>query len=153
MSIVNAINHVAILTSDLARFITFYSDVFGLELIFEEETPAFRHAILRIGERCWLHPAEVFGNAHGPAIPEMFARGHLDHIALSADSSEAFETIRARLIARGASTGQVEDLGAFRALWFTDPDGMRGELTRIVDPELREFHAPRPVEARASEPS
>jgi hypothetical protein len=32
------------------------------------------------------------------------------------------------------------------ALWFTDPDGMKGELCLIVDPELRTFHAPRPLE-------
>ena len=45
----------------------------------------------------------------------------------------------------GASNGTIEDLGAFHALWFTDPDGMRGELTLIVDPALRGIHAPRPL--------
>lgn len=143
MSLVSGINHIAIVTADLARFVRFYTRVFEVELLFEEATPAFRHAILRAGATCWLHPAEVYGNAHGTALGDMFARGHLDHLALSASSAEAFEIIRQRLVAEGASAGVVEDLGAFHALWFTDPDGMRGELSRIVDPSLREFHAPR----------
>lgn len=149
MTLVNGINHVAIVTKDLQRFIDFYVDVFEVEPLFREDTPAFRHAILRAGSSSWLHPVEVTGSTHGQAIPEMFARGHLDHIALGAPSLEAFEKLRTRLTERGHSSGVVEDLGAFRAVWFNDPDGMRGELTLITDPSLREFHAPRPVAAGA----
>ena len=71
---------VAIVTADLRRFIEFYTSVFELELIFQEETPAFSHAILRAGEGSWLHPAAVTGNAHGAALPDMFSRGHLDQV-------------------------------------------------------------------------
>ena len=52
---------------------------------------------------------------------------------------------RARLVERGASNGAVEDLGAFHSLWFEDPDGMHGEVTVIVDRELRGIHEPRPL--------
>jgi hypothetical protein len=51
---------------------------------------------------------------------------------------------------RGASSGLVEDLGAMHALWFKDPDGMSGEVSLIVDPELRSFHAPRPLAGTSS---
>jgi hypothetical protein len=34
------------------------------------------------------------------------------------------------------------------ALWFKDPDGMRGEVSLIVDAELRGFHAPVPLAAQ-----
>ena len=51
-------------------------------------------------------------------------------------------------VARGATDGTVEDLGAFHSLWFTDPDGMRGELTLIVDPDLAAIHAPTPLPSR-----
>jgi len=148
MTLVNGINHVAIMTADLERFIGFYSTVFDVETVFREETAAFRHAILRAGESAWLHPVEVSGNMHADAIPEMFARGHLDHLALHASSRAAFDTARQRLMGRGASNGVVEDLGAFHALWFTDPDGMRGEIALIVDPALGAFHAPRPLRAQ-----
>ena len=144
MQLTRSLNHVAVLTDDLDRFVDFYTSVFGLDVVFRETTPAFRHAILRTGADSWLHPAELTGNEHGTALPEMFQRGHLDHVALAADSVDAFRELRERLTARGASDGTVEDLGAFRAMWFTDPDGMRGEVTLIVDPELQGIHAPTP---------
>jgi len=71
-----------VLTADLERFVAFYRDVIEMPLLFEETTPAFRHAILRSGPSSWLHP-----------------------------------------------------------------DGIRGELSLIVDAQLREFHAPRPLSA------
>jgi catechol 2,3-dioxygenase-like lactoylglutathione lyase family enzyme len=145
MPLLTGINHIAVMTDDLDRFVDFYTDVFGLEVVFEETTPAFRHAILRTGADSWLHPAQVVGNTHGAALPAMFERGHLDHLALNAASADAFADLRRRLVARGACRGQVEDLGAFHALWFEDPDGMRVELTVIVDPELRGIHEPRPL--------
>ncbi len=148
MQLTRGLNHIAVLTDDLDRFIDFYSSVFDLDVAFTETTPAFRHAILRTGADSWLHPAQVFGNEHGTGSPAMFDRGHLDHLSLTADSERAFDELRDRLVARAASDGAVEDLGAFHSLWFVDPDGMRGELTLIVDPELRGIHAPTPLAAR-----
>lgn len=147
MQLVRGINHIAVLTDDLDRFVDFYASVFGLETVFSEDTPAFRHAILRTGPDSWLHPAQIVDGEHGTGLPDMFRRGHLDHLALTADSDAAFDELRERLVARGASDGTVEDLGAFHAAWFVDPDGMRGELTVIVDPELRGIHAPEPLTA------
>jgi catechol 2,3-dioxygenase-like lactoylglutathione lyase family enzyme len=149
--LVTGVNHVAVLTEDLDRFVDFYRDVFGLAVVFREETPGFRHAILRTGAESWLHPVEVPGNAHGAAVPTAFDRGHLDHLALTAASPSAFAAVRDRLVARGAGDGTVEDLGAFHSLWFEDPDGMRGEVTVIVDPALRGIHAPRPLAIGAVE--
>jgi catechol 2,3-dioxygenase-like lactoylglutathione lyase family enzyme len=145
MQLLSGINHVAVVTANLARFIEFYASVFELPVVFEESTPDFRHAILRTGPHSWLHPAEISGNPHTIALPKMFGRGHLDHIALTAASLEAFAVLRRKLIERGACDGAVEDLGAFHALWFSDPDDMRAELTVIVNPQLAGIHAPRPL--------
>src|SRR5687768_2653689 len=122
MQLLKGVNHVAVMTADLDRFIEFYSAAFGVTVAFQETTPAFRHAILRTGPDSWLHPVEIGDNPHATALPTMFQRGHLDHLALVAASPAAFELIRAHLVERGASTGVVEDLGAFHAIWFTDPD-------------------------------
>jgi catechol 2,3-dioxygenase-like lactoylglutathione lyase family enzyme len=143
MQLVTGINHVAVMTEDLDRFIDFYTGVFELEVLFEETNPAFRHAILRTGPSSWLHPAEVPDNPHGHGIPDFFQRGHLDHVALRAHSRDAFEELRRRLVQRSACDGSVDDLGAFHSLWFDDPDGQRVELTVIVDAGLEEFHEPR----------
>ena len=143
---ITGVNHIAVMTEDLDRFVEFYTEVFDLELVFTEQTPAFRHAILRTGASSWLHPAEVVDNGHGAASASMFDRGHLDHLALTASDREAFSAARERLVARGASHGSVEDLGAFHSVWFTDPDGMQVELVVIVDDALTGIHAPRPLE-------
>jgi catechol 2,3-dioxygenase-like lactoylglutathione lyase family enzyme len=144
--ILSGLNHVAVLTEDLDRFVAFYTEVFGVEVVFQEDTPAFRHAILRTGPGSWLHPAQVRGNPHGTALPRMFDRGHLDHLALTVASPEAFATVRARLRERGLPN-DVDDLGAFHSVWFEDPDGMQIEAVLIVDPELRGIHEPRPMAA------
>src|SRR5688572_30117427 len=150
MSHLTGLNHVAIITADLDRFVAFYTRVFGMTEVFRENIPGLRHAILRIADgSSWLHPAEIPGNEHASAIPKMFCRGHLDHIALTARSSESFEELRTRLVEAGASDGTVEDLGAFHSLWFQDPDGMRGELTLLVDHTLEGIHAPRPLRGPA----
>ena len=146
MDLLAGVNHVAVLTADLDRFVEFYTEVFDLEVVFTETTPAFRHAIVRTGPTSWLHPAEVNGNDHGAASPTMFDRGHLDHLALTAASPATFHAIRDRLVARGATDGTIEDLGAFHSVWFDDPDGMRVELVVIVDHALQDIHAPRPLE-------
>ena len=147
MRLLDGINHVAVLTDDLGRFIDFYRSVFEVDVVFEEAAPEFRHAILRTGSASWLHPVEVRGNPHGAALAKMFDRGHLDHLSLTAGSQTAFQTIQQRLVERGASDGAVEDLGAFHSLWFEDPDGMRVEVTVIVDAALGGIHDPRPLVA------
>ena len=146
MDLLAGVNHIAVVTADLDRFVEFYTNVFDLEVVFSETTPAFRHAIVRTGPTSWLHPAEINGNAHAEASATMFDRGHLDHLALTAASPASFEMIRDRLVARGATDGTVEDLGAFHSLWFDDPDGMRVEIVVIVDDALDRIHAPRPLE-------
>jgi catechol 2,3-dioxygenase-like lactoylglutathione lyase family enzyme len=145
MPLLSGLNHVAILTQDLDRFIAFYKRVFELEVVFMQTLPGLRHAIVRIGPQSWLHPAEIPGNAHAAAVPAMFKRGHLDHIALTAASPGTFARISKALVECHASDGIVEDLGAFRTLWFQDPDGMRGEVALIVDPTLCGIHEPRPL--------
>ena len=150
MQLLAGINHVAVMTDDLDRFVDFYTSVFDLDVLFEETNPAFRHAILRTGPNSWLHPAEVPDNPHGHGLPEFFGRGHLDHVALVATSKESFDELRRRLVQREACDGRVDDLGAFHSLGFDDPDGQRVELTLIVDDRLDHFHEPRPlVEADA----
>src|SRR5215216_1017240 len=139
MPAVTGLNHVAVMTADLDRFIAFYTSAFGFEVVFRESVEGMRHAVLRIGAESWLHPVEVQGGQHVSGDSAMFQRGHLDHLALTAASGEAFEQTRRRLVAAGASDGAVDDLGAYHALWFADPDGMRGELVLIVEPSLRAF--------------
>jgi hypothetical protein len=58
----------------------------------------------------------------------MFGRGPIDHIGLQAESQEAFDEIRRRLIERGSTDGFVTDFGVAISLFFIDPDGLEGEV-------------------------
>ena len=53
----------------------------------------------------------------------------VDHIGLEAASKEAFDTIRQRLMVRGASDGFVTDFGVDLSIFFRDPDGLEGEFS------------------------
>jgi catechol 2,3-dioxygenase-like lactoylglutathione lyase family enzyme len=145
--LVNGINHVAVVTADLDRFCAFYVEVVGAAVVFEETTPAFRHAILSVGGDGVLHPIEVAGNPHGQASPAPLDRGHLDHFALNVPSHAAFEQLRGRVLGRGVSDGVVTDLGPKLSFWFTDPDGTHVEVDWVRVPSLAGFHAPVPVDA------
>jgi catechol 2,3-dioxygenase-like lactoylglutathione lyase family enzyme len=145
MTLLSGIQHAAVMTRDLDRFVAFYTSVFEAEVVFSESVPGLRHAILRIGSGIVLHPAEVPSSPDGEGRAEMFARGHLDHLGLQAGSREALLELRRRLIAAGASDGAISDLGPQWCLWFRDPDGMRAEVCWTRDPTLRGYHAPAPL--------
>jgi catechol 2,3-dioxygenase-like lactoylglutathione lyase family enzyme len=144
MNLVSGINHVAVITENLDRFIDFYTDVFEMPVIFQEKTPNFRHAILRTGSDSVLHPVETLDNSHRNGLPETFRRGHIDHLALNVPTASAFQIIRRKLIDRGLSDGEIADLGPVLNLSFSDPDGMHIEVCLITDTTLQDFHAPRP---------
>jgi catechol 2,3-dioxygenase-like lactoylglutathione lyase family enzyme len=127
--LLNGINHVAVLTNDTDRLIGFYREVFGAEVDGSvEEGEGVRLTMVRIGEACELNVFQVPGNTEADRQTPMFGRGRLDHIGLQAISLEAFETIRDRLMARGACDDFVTDFGPILSLFFRDPDGLEGEV-------------------------
>ncbi|MGI2902923.1 VOC family protein [Tolypothrix sp. VBCCA 56010] len=144
MNLVSGIHHVAVITADIDRFIDFYTDVFEMPVIFQETTPAFRHALLRAGPQSVLHAVEMPDNVHSFGSKDMFGRGHIDHLALNVPTESAFQIIRRKLIDRGVSDGAIADLGPVLNLSFFDPDGMHIEVCLIVDTTLKGFHQPRP---------
>lgn len=142
MTLLTGFHHVAVVTGDLDRFIEFYASIFDAQSIPIEPTPAFRHALVRVGSTATLHPVELKSHWCSQGIAAPLARGHLDHLALHAPSREILREIRRRLMARGASDGAVMDLGPMLSLAFIDSDGMHGEVCWNRDPALRELHAP-----------
>jgi len=94
MNLVSGIHHVAVITADIDRFIDFYTHVFEMPVIFQETTPAFRHALLRAGPESVLHAAEMPDNVHSSGSKDMFVRGHIDHLALNVPTESAFQIIR-----------------------------------------------------------
>ena len=127
--LLNGVNHVAILTNDTDRLVAFYRDVFDAEVDAQvTEAEGTRLTFIRIGDSAELNVFQVDGNAEADRQTPMFGRGRIDHLGLQAASIEAFDEIRDRLMARGASDDFVTDFGSILSVFFRDPDGLEGEV-------------------------
>ncbi len=126
--LLDGINHVAVITSDADRLHAFYRDVFDATVQeVGEAGPGRRLSFVSVGPHSELNVFEVTDGSAGEHKP-MFGRGRLDHMGLQAASLEAFDTIRDRLIERGATDGFVTDFGPGLSVFFVDPDGLEGEV-------------------------
>ena len=126
--LLDGIHHVAILTADTDRLIGFYQNVFDAIVERTSIDGPVRLTFLNIGPNTELNIFEIDGNHEAQHQTPMFGRGRLDHIGLRAASLEAFTEIRGRLIDREATDGFVTDFGPVLSLFFTDPDGLEGEV-------------------------
>ena len=129
--LLDGFNHVAILTNDSKRLHAFYEEVFDASVPRngpETGDEDLRLSVVHVGPHSELNVFEIKGNAEADRQTPMFGRGRIDHIALHAESLQAFEKIRDRLIARGASDGFVTDFGPILSVFFRDPDGLECEV-------------------------
>lgn len=126
--LLRGINHVAVLTADTERFLEFYGGVFGATHEVLQDRDGFKLTLVSVGPTTELNVFELDGNPEHARQQPMFGRGRLDHLALEAASIDAFDEIRARLLARGATDGFVTDFGHVLSLFFRDPDGLEAEV-------------------------
>jgi len=130
--LLKGLNHVAVITNDASRLNDFYLDVFDAEILRDgsefPEGKGPRLSIIKIGDWAELNVFQIEGNTEADHQTPMFGRGRLDHLALQAESIDSFETIRERLMARGAADDFVTDFGPMLSLFFRDPDGLESEV-------------------------
>ena len=135
--LLDGVNHVAIITNDSERLHRFYEDVFDATVSRDiEEQPGVRLSFVDIGPGRELNIFQVEGNTEADRQTPMFGRGRIDHLGLQAASKEAFDTIRERLMANGATDGFVTDFGAILSVFFRDPDGLEGEVC-VANPDAQ----------------
>ncbi|MBV9119583.1 MAG: VOC family protein [Chloroflexi bacterium] len=131
-SLLNGVNHIALLTSDMDRFIRFYTEVFGAEVLRDNPKHGAnqdeRMVIMRLGGTSEFNVFQVPNNAQASVQTPMFGRGRLDHFGLNASSKDTFDEIRRRLVEAGASDGTVTDFGSQFSVFFRDPDGLEAEV-------------------------
>ena len=143
--LLNGVNHVAILTNDTDGLHAFYKEVFDATVSRDDagEGQELRLSFIDIGPFTELNVFEVEGNTEAQRQTPMFGRGRIDHLGLQAASIEAFDTIRERLMARGATDGFVTDFGPVLSVFFRDPDGLEGEVC-VQNPAAQPgvFHPP-----------
>jgi len=137
------LHHVATITKDSDRLQAFYREVFDAEVV--RDGPEFpddpasadvRLSIIHIGPTAEINVFQIKGNTEADRQVPMFGRGRLDQFALQASSLEAFETVRERLIERGAADRFVTDFGQFLSVFFRDPDGLECEFV-VPNPDAQ----------------
>ena len=127
--LLDGVNHVAVLTKDTDRLQAFYRDMFDATVSHDQRPEdGMRLSFIDVGPHTELNVFELTGNAQADHQTPMFGRGRLDHMGLQAASLDAFTVIRDRLIGCGATDGFVTDFGPVLSLFFTDPDGLEGEV-------------------------
>jgi catechol 2,3-dioxygenase-like lactoylglutathione lyase family enzyme len=134
--LLDGINHVAVMTGDTDRLLEFYGAVFDSTSEVLRDDEEVKLTIVDVGPTQELNVFEIKGNTEHERQVPMFGRGRLDHLALQAASIDAFDTIRDRLMARGASDGFVTDFGHVLSIFFRDPDGLEAEVC-VVNPDAQ----------------
>jgi catechol 2,3-dioxygenase-like lactoylglutathione lyase family enzyme len=135
--LLDGVNHVAVLTKDTDRLHAFYRDVFDATISHDERPEdGMRLSFIDVGPHSELNVFELTGNREADHQTPMFGRGRIDHLGLQAASLDAFTLIRERLVGCGAADGFVTDFGPVLSLFFTDPDGLEGEVC-VGNPDRR----------------
>ena len=132
--LLDGFHHVAVLTGSTERFVRFYREVFGAEVLGTQDAPMGRLTFVRIGPHTEFNLFEVEGNTEAERQTPMFGRGRLDHFGLQTPSIENFDEIRQRLRDRGAADDFVTDFGPVLSMFFRDPDGLECEVC-VANPD------------------
>jgi len=146
---IRGVNHIALVSSDMARTVRFYRDILGMPLVKTIDIPGgAQHFFFDMGnDDClaffWFPgaaPAEP-GVSNAPDLPDRAdittAHGSMNHLAFDVPL-EHFEEYRQRLIDAGVDVSTVLDHddsewqvarefhpGVFvRSFYFRDPDGI-----------------------------
>ena len=117
------LNHAVFYVADLERSVSFYTDVFGMEVAASE--PRMGAAFLRLPRSGNHHDLGLFAVGLD-AAPKGRGVG-LYHLAWQVDAIEDLETARELLTGAGAFTGQ-SDHGATKSIYGKDPDGNEFEI-------------------------
>src|SRR5438105_4563388 len=103
----NGVNHIAVLTKDMERFISFYQEAFGAKVLRDNKdhggNPGERMVVMSLGGPSQFNVFVVPGNTQAEVQTPMYGRGRIDHFGLNASDPESFEEIRQRLIKLGAT--------------------------------------------------
>ena len=175
------INHLALVSSDMARTVDFYSNVLGMPLIKTIDLPKGmgQHFFFDIGNGdslafFWFPDAPkaqpgVASAGHLPAADKSIASAHgsMNHVAFNVPA-EKIDAYYERLIAKGVKATKVishddsewqasltiTPTTFVRSIYFFDPDGICLEFaawTRTLDPKIDVKHEP--VDAKGKKQS
>jgi catechol-2,3-dioxygenase len=117
------LNHAVLFVADVDRAASFYSDVFGMEVISREAD--LKAAFLRLPRSGNHHDLGLFG-IDGAIAPPRGSVG-LYHLAWQLDTVDELVEFRRILLDAHAYTGESSH-GATKSIYGVDPDGNQFEI-------------------------
>jgi catechol-2,3-dioxygenase len=138
------LNHAVLFVADLERAETFYTTVFGMEVVARE--PRANAAFLRLPRSGNHHDLGLFGV--GPTAPPKRRGGiGLYHLAWQLDTIEELAAARQSLIEAGAYIGESSH-GATKSIYGADPDGNEFEIMWMLPRQAwGEYENAAPIDA------
>lgn len=131
------LNHVAYVTCDTAKTVSFYTELLKMPLVSYArdesvastgEVSAFLHTFFEMADGSCIAFFEIDGvttDHHDSPLP-LWA----PHLAMSVNSREELEEMRRRLLDAGLEVrGVIEHEGIWSSIYFFDPNGVRLEIT------------------------
>ncbi|AQA01348.1 glyoxalase [Mycobacterium sp. MS1601] len=117
------LNHAVLFVADVDRAVTFYTAVFGMNVVSHEAR--LGAAFLRLPRSGNHHDLGLFG-IPGAAAPPRRSTG-LYHLAWQLDTVDELIEFRRILLESGAYTGESSH-GATKSVYGADPDGNQFEI-------------------------
>lgn len=118
------LNHAVLFVSDLERSLSFYTQIFGFEVIARE--PRANAAFLRAPDSDNHHDLGLFGLGERAEVRPRNTTG-LYHLAWQVPTIDDLVAARETLLAAGALGGESSH-GATKSLYGADPDGNEFEI-------------------------
>jgi catechol 2,3-dioxygenase-like lactoylglutathione lyase family enzyme len=119
------ITHVAVTVNDLDVSVPWYTELFGVEPVLDEDTGPFRHVVYLLG-------TTLFGLHTFPELVSSEAfeerRPGLDHVAFGCSDRAELEKWVSRLDELGIAHGGIKDAHYGSGVSFRDPDNIALEL-------------------------
>ena len=137
MPITSGFDHVATITADLDRIVSFYQAAFDAEVRFEMQAEGDhpRMVILDLGGGSAMNIFEMPAESIVGDRTRIGGRGPVDHYGIAVPTRADLETVERRLHDLGTDTGEIQALGDTWSLFFRDPDGMELEVCTPIRPD------------------
>ena len=139
-----AVDHLALVTDDMAETVRFYTEVLGMKLVHVMRTPGvynaergnppypkIRHYFFDMGNGGLL---AFFEYPKGVAQSDRDALGGMQHVAFHGDRA-TFQRFQDHFKDKGVPFVGPLDLGIRNSIYFFDNNGIRLEITTVMDTE------------------